>query len=224
MTDKTGGARLLLYCHDPCGADDLRCFSAIADSLTGHPQDRSTLLILGSPIVGSVDLPDGMDFLRLPSVKRLPHGDFATLNLKIEIDDTLAIRESIIRHTAEMFAPDFFLVDRYPFGLCGEVRKTLSMLKPKKTQLVFRGQELASETDSHSQDPVPNHAIPFLRDRYDRIWICAASNRCCPTDAIRRSQIGCPSGAIWQVSPSGLKQGVPRRTSAGQGTGNGFRM
>ena len=35
------------------------------------------------------------------------------------------MRASIIRHTAEIFEPDIFIVDKEPLGLRGEVAETL---------------------------------------------------------------------------------------------------
>lgn len=38
------------------------------------------------------------------------------------------MRQSIIRHTAETFDPDIFIVDKEPMGLRGEVEETLALI------------------------------------------------------------------------------------------------
>jgi predicted glycosyltransferase len=43
------------------------------------------------------------------------------------------MRQSIIRHTAETFQPDIFIVDKEPLGLRGEIEETLSYLKSRGT-------------------------------------------------------------------------------------------
>ena len=47
------------------------------------------------------------------------------------------MRESSIRHTAETFQPDIFIVDKEPMGLKGEVEETLAYLKARGTTLVL---------------------------------------------------------------------------------------
>ena len=47
------------------------------------------------------------------------------------------MRQSIIRHTAETFQPDIFIVDKEPLGLRGEIEETLSYLKTRGTTLVL---------------------------------------------------------------------------------------
>jgi predicted glycosyltransferase len=70
-----------------------------------------------------------VDFVRIPGVIKLRNGEYTSLNLHIDIDETLAMRASIIKHTADIFDPDLFIVDKEPLGLRGEVKETLQMLK-----------------------------------------------------------------------------------------------
>jgi predicted glycosyltransferase len=49
------------------------------------------------------------------------------------LHETLKMRQSIIRHTAETFQPDIFIVDKEPLGLLGEIEETLSYLKSRGT-------------------------------------------------------------------------------------------
>ena len=52
---------------------------------------------------------------------KLRSGEYTSLNLHIDITEMLSMRASIIRHTAEVFKPDLFIVDKEPTGLRGEV-------------------------------------------------------------------------------------------------------
>ena len=47
------------------------------------------------------------------------------------------MRQSIIRHTAEIVQPDIMIVDKEPLGLRGELEDTLSYLKTHGTTLVL---------------------------------------------------------------------------------------
>ena len=71
------------------------------------------------------DFRSRVDFVRIPGIIKLRNGQYTPLKLHIDTDDTLALRESIIEHTAQAFDPDLFIVDKEPLGLRGEVRSTL---------------------------------------------------------------------------------------------------
>ena len=80
------------------------------------------LILSGSPIIGSFDFKSRVDFVRVPGVIKLRNGEYTPLQLHLDIEQTLAMRSSIIRHTADIFDPHLFLVDKEPLGLRGEVR------------------------------------------------------------------------------------------------------
>ena len=132
-----GHRRILIYSHDSFGLGHLRRCRAIAHALVDSRSNLSVLILSGSPIIGSFSFRSRVDFVRIPGVIKLRHGDYTPLSLEIGIEDILRLRASIIRHTAESFAPDVVLVDKEPWGLRGEVRDTLLMLKARGTPLVL---------------------------------------------------------------------------------------
>src|SRR5690349_24281621 len=117
--------RILIYSHDTFGLGHLRRCRAIAHSLVERNKELSVLILTGSPIIGSFDFRARVDFVRIPGVIKLRNGDYTSLSLLIDIEETLAMRASIIRHTADIFDPDLFIVDKEPLGLRGEVKQTL---------------------------------------------------------------------------------------------------
>ena len=171
MSHRTGHARLLVYSHDSFGLGHLRRCRTIAHSLAGHRQDLSVIILSGSPIIGSFDFRSRVDFIRIPDVLKLRNGEYTSLSLDIDIDDLSAMRASIIRHTAEVFAPDMFLVDKEPLGLRGEVRDTLAMLKTRGTSLVLGLRDVMDDPESLAAEWQRKNALPALRDLYDDIWI-----------------------------------------------------
>src|ERR1700674_1083572 len=97
--------RILIYSHDTFGLGHLRRCRAIAHALVEHDKELSVLILSGSPIIGSFDFLARVDFVRVPGVIKLRNGDYAPLNLYIDIEKTLQIRSSIIHHTAAIFDP-----------------------------------------------------------------------------------------------------------------------
>ena len=115
--------RVLIYSHDSFGLGHLRRCRRIAHAMTETRKILSVLIISGSPIIGSFDFKSRVDFVRVPGVVKLRSGEYTPLNLHVDIEDTLRLRASIIRHTAEVFAPDLFIVDKEPLGLGGDMAR-----------------------------------------------------------------------------------------------------
>ncbi|MDA0342224.1 MAG: hypothetical protein O3B74_11580, partial [Proteobacteria bacterium] len=140
-----GHARVLMYSHDTMGLGHLRRCREIAHSLVEDASQVSVLILSGSPIIGSFDFRTRVDFVRVPGVIKLRNGDYTSLNLHLNVEETLELRESIIRHTADTFDPDLFIVDKEPWGLRGEVKKTMEMLKERGTPLILGLRDVMDE-------------------------------------------------------------------------------
>ena len=163
--------RLLIYSHDSFGLGHLRRCRAIAHHLVERYKNLSVLILSGSPIIGSFDFKARVDFVRVPGVIKLRNGDYTPLQLHIDIEQTLAIRSSIIRHTAEVFDPHLFLVDKEPLGLRGEVRDTLLDLKHRGARLVLGLRDVMDDPATLYGEWRRKNAFPALYDLYDEIWV-----------------------------------------------------
>ena len=171
MNQHYSGARVLIYSHDSFGLGHLRRCRAIAHSLVGHYPELSVLILSGSPIVGSFDYCSHVDFVRIPGVIKLSDGEYTSLALDIQLEQTLALRESIIYHTAETFAPDLFLVDKEPGGLKGEVVSTLEMLKARGTPCALGLRDVMDDPAALRAEWQRKRVQPILEQLYDEIWV-----------------------------------------------------
>jgi predicted glycosyltransferase len=163
--------RLLIYSHDSFGLGHLRRCRAIAHHLVETFRPLSVLILSGSPIIGSFDFKSRVDFVRVPGVIKLRNGEYTSLQLHIDIEQTLEMRSSIIRHTAEIFDPHLFLVDKEPLGLRGEVRDTLAMLKERGTRLVLGLRDVMDEPATLLDEWRRKNVFPALHELYDEIWV-----------------------------------------------------
>jgi predicted glycosyltransferase len=167
--DRTG--RLLIYSHDSFGLGHLRRCQTIAHHLVDAFADLTVLILSGSPIIGSFDFKSRVDFVRVPGVIKLRNGEYTPLQLHLGLEQTLAMRSSIIRHTADIFDPHLFLVDKEPLGLRGEVRDTLQMLKERGTRLVLGLRDVIDEPRSLLGEWRRKNVFPALHGLYDEIWV-----------------------------------------------------
>ncbi|ASP32010.1 glycosyltransferase family protein [Labrenzia sp. VG12] len=182
MSSKT--PKILIYSHDSFGLGHLRRCRAIAQSLVGDFDTLSVLILSGSPIIGSFEFRSRVDFVRIPGVIKLRNGEYTPLSLHINIDQTLAIRSSIIEHTAKVFDPDIFIVDKEPLGLRGEVLPTLEALKETDTRLVLGLRDVMDDPQILKEEWDRKNVYPALKDLYDEIWVYGPEDICDPLDGI----------------------------------------
>jgi predicted glycosyltransferase len=180
LSNRRDHKRVLIYSHDSFGLGHLRRCRAIAHALVDADASLSVLILSGSPIIGSFDFRSRVDFVRIPGVIKLRNGEYVSLNLHIDIEETLAMRSSIIRHTADIFDPDMLIVDKEPLGLRGEVRPTLDLLRGRGTPLILGLRDVMDDPSALESEWERKRAIPALREYYDEIWVYGLPQICDP--------------------------------------------
>ncbi|HLT78772.1 MAG TPA: glycosyltransferase [Ferrovibrio sp.] len=184
MVSRSDGTRVLIYSHDTFGLGHLRRCRTLAHALVERHRDMSVLIISGSPIIGSFDFRSRVDFVRIPGVIKLRDGQYTSLNLPMGIEETLKIRAEIIQHTARIFDPDIFIVDKEPLGLRGEVLETMKMLKARGTRLVLGLRDVMDEPSALAPEWERKNVMPALRTLFDQIWVYGLPQFCDPLEGI----------------------------------------
>lgn len=181
-----------------------RC-RAIAHALVEEDKTLSVLILSGSPIIGSFDFRARVDFVRVPGVIKLRNGEYTSLNLHIRIEETLAMRASIIRHTAEIFNPDLFIVDKEPLGLRGEIEPTLDCLRRRGVPIVLGLRDVMDEPGQLGPEWTRKKVVPALKKYYDDIWVYGLPQICEPLAGIEL-----PASVLNRMTYTGyLKRSVP---------------
>ena len=171
MIDRFEDARILMYSHDTFGLGHLRRCRTIAHSLVENYRGLNILIMSGATIAGAFDYRARVDFVKIPSVIKLRDGEYTSLDRHIDLHDTLEMRSSIIRHTAETFQPDIFIVDKEPMGLKGEVESTLAYLKTRGTKLVLGLREIMDAPHLLDAEWKNNGVMEKIDRLYDRVWV-----------------------------------------------------
>lgn len=203
---RDGHFRVLMYSHDTFGLGHLRRVREIAHSLVERNKDVSVLILTGSSIIGSFDFRTRVDFVRIPGVIKLRNGEYTPLKLHMDIEETLAMRASIIRHTAKTFDPDLFIVDKEPLGLHGEVEATLQDLNEAGVPCVLGLRDVMDEPALLEPEWTRKRAIPALSTYYDEIWVYGLPQICDPLEglaipnSVRRKMVY--TGYIMRHEPS----------------------
>ncbi|MDH3220308.1 MAG: hypothetical protein OEO19_12310 [Gammaproteobacteria bacterium] len=187
MKQRLDQSRILIYSHDTFGLGHLRRCRSIAHSLVARYKGLSVLILSGSPIIGSFDFKARVDFVRIPGVIKLKDGEYTSLGLHIDLEQTLQMRESIIYHTAATFKPDLFLVDKEPTGLQGEVTSTLDMLNQQGTINVLGLRDVMDEPSKLKAEWERKQVFPVLENLYHDIWVYGLGNMGSPVEGLELS-------------------------------------
>ena len=170
MIHRFEDARILMYSHDTFGLGHLQRCRTIAHSLVEDFRGLQILIISGATIAGAFDYRARVDFVKIPSVIKLRNGEYTPLERHIDLHETLKMRQSIIRHTAETFQPDIFIVDKEPLGLSGEIEETLSYLKTRGTTLVLGLREVMDAPHLLEAEWQRNDVMRKIGLFYDMVW------------------------------------------------------
>src|SRR5271157_3109489 len=138
--------RLMVYSHDTFGLGNIRRMLAICTHLHASIPDLSVLIITGSPMLQSFRVSQGIDYIKLPCLKRTESGDLGARFLDLEIEEIVRLRRELILSTVVSFQPDVVLVDKKPDGLARELEPSLRYIKcnlpqtriPKHRAVVLR--------------------------------------------------------------------------------------
>lgn len=171
MTSRLNDARILMYSHDTFGLGHLRRCRTIAHALVEDYRGLNVLIISGATIAGAFDYRARVDFVKIPSIIKLRNGEYTSLDRHIDLQDTLKMRRSIIRHTAESFQPDIFIVDKEPMGLRGEIEETLAYLKSQGTRLVIGLRDVMDAPQLLDAEWQRNDVMNKIAKFYDNVWV-----------------------------------------------------
>jgi predicted glycosyltransferase len=126
---QASGTRVLFYSHDTFGLGHIRRTLAICGAVLDTLDDVSILVVTGSSALPSLQIPRGVDYVKLPSVTKVAAGRYDARFLRDEFEFVRRLREGIIFSTVAGFQPTMVFVDNVPLGLKGEMVRTLDHLR-----------------------------------------------------------------------------------------------
>lgn len=165
--------KLLIYSHDAYGLGNIRRMLAICDHLLSTVADLSVLLISGSPILHSFRLPPGLDYIKLPCIRRDEQGRLSAKYLQEEAETTLKLRSELIHSTALSFKPDLVLVDKKPYGLGQELLATLQDLSCRcpRTRWVLLLRDILDAPDRTIEEWRAQDTYGAIQTYYDQVLV-----------------------------------------------------
>lgn len=169
----TRAIKILVYSHDTFGLGNIRRMIAICEYLKSQVPGLSVLVLTGSSMLHSFRLIEGVDYVKLPCIKRDLAGSIGVKYLNLNMESTLRLRQELIRSTVTNFKPDVFIVDKKPGGVGGELEASLKALKSESpgTSVVLLLRDILDDGDATIEQWRRQRAYELIEDYYDRILV-----------------------------------------------------
>ena len=169
--------RLIVYSHDAFGLGNIRRMLAICQHLLETIPEISILVLSGSPAIHNFKIPTGLDYIKLPCLGRDRNGKLAAKYLTSDVTETVTLRSNLIKTAIVNFKPDLVLVDKKPYGLLGELKPALDLLKTHspKTKLVLLLRDILDAPQVTIKEWQKQGYCQAIQHYYDRVLVVGMS-------------------------------------------------
>jgi predicted glycosyltransferase len=173
----TNGCRVSIYSQDSLGLGHLRRNILIGGALLEATRDNPLLLLADSPVAPFFPVPERMDHVKLPSIRKVTAGHWESTRLPIGEREMIRFRRNLLCDALLNFRPDLLLVDHMPAGARGELLPALMALKEiHPDSFIVLGLRDILDTQDVIQRMWENEgAYEALRRYYDRVLIYGSS-------------------------------------------------
>lgn len=173
VSQRAAQPKILLYSHDTFGLGNIRRTLLLAENFKRHYPKSSVLIITGSPVIHAFRLPEGIDYIKLPSLDRVDAEKYQPMYLAdcaVEIEKT---RAAIIEKIALGFSPDLFIVDKRAAGINGELLTALKKIRRKNAdcKIILGLRDILDAPEKTSRVLRENGSFDVIEKFYDEVWI-----------------------------------------------------
>ena len=165
--------RVAMYSQGMVGFGHIRRNASIAQALRASPLPPAIVMIAEAWQAGALPMPEGVDCVTLPALRREPDGAYnPRFLLDVSDQDLIALRSRVIRSAMQVFEPDVLIVDHLPLGVANELTGTLERLRKRgNTRFVLGMREVLYDPETVRRTWSDQANMDAIRDHYDAIWI-----------------------------------------------------
>ena len=163
--------RFLFYSHDGYGLGHTCRNLAIARALTELAPRASVLLATGSDDVTRLGVPDRVEILKLPGLRKLANECYGSRYLDVPPEDVRLLRSRLLLSAIESFRPDVLLVDKHPFGAGGELRDSLAALRKLGGKAVLGLRDILDDPETVRAEWTPHNLPAAIPAHYDSVLV-----------------------------------------------------
>ena len=167
------GTRMAIFSHDTLGLGHLQRCTNIARALTARHPGLSVLLLTGSPAVHRFALPEGVDYVKLPSVRKTASEQYSARSLGVSDEGVLRLRTNLILRSLQDYDPHVLLVDHAATGMKGEMLPALEWLGKQRPDCIkmLGLRDIIDEPESVRASWEERGTYALIREHYRHILV-----------------------------------------------------
>jgi ATP-binding cassette, subfamily B, bacterial len=168
----TEGPRVLFYSHNGVGVGHLQRQLDLAKAYRARHPDAAVLLATGSHAAAMFEFPDGIDFVKLPSLVMTDrYRNWAPRDLPLPLEQVVQLRSELLERAVEGFAPDLLVADFMPAGPYDELLPALDRLERRGGLAVAGFRDVIDAPAFVRELWAETGVYDVLRDRYAAICV-----------------------------------------------------
>ncbi len=166
------GPRVLFYSHNGVGLGHLQRQLDLATAYRDRHPEAAVLLATGSHAAGMFEFPEGIDFVKLPSLAMTDRSrNWRPRDLPLDRDEVVQLRSDLLERTVDGFGPDLLVADFMPAGPYGELLPALDRLDRRGGVAVAGFRDVIDEPDFVRELWDETGVYDTLRERYAAICV-----------------------------------------------------
>jgi predicted glycosyltransferase len=167
----SGRPRFLFYSHDGLGLGHVRRNLCVASALSELIPHASILLATSAEEAELLGVPPAVDLLKLPGLRKVDNGRYASRRLPMDFDDIRRIRTGLLAATVESFRPTVLLVDKHPFGIGDELLPALEAARKAGSRAALGLRDVLDDPSAVRNEWDAQGVFERIPDYYDCVLV-----------------------------------------------------
>jgi len=164
--------RIMLYSPGMIGLGHIRRNLSIARSLTESDMKPIILLIAENREASAFAMPQGVDCVTLPALRKELDGNAFPRYLDIGFQELIKIRSGIIQTAVKEFQPDIFIVDHLARGAFNELDPTLKRLRRNDNTICVLGiRDIIGDPEKVRSEWRKFSTLEWIQKFYDIVFV-----------------------------------------------------
>lgn len=163
--------RFFFYSHDGLGLGHTRRNLTIARAVRDLLPEASILVASSAEGLELFSIPDGVDVLRLPGLRKVTNDRYVSRRLPEDAPEVLFLRSRLLAAAVDTFRPCVLLADKHPGGVQGELLGALDALRAHGGRAVLGLRDVLDDPVETARQWRTSGLTQLVEDRFDRVLV-----------------------------------------------------
>jgi predicted glycosyltransferase len=163
--------RFLFYSHDGMGLGHTRRNLTIAQAVRELVPEASVLLATSAEGLELFSIPNGVDVLGLPGLRKVTNGNYVPRRLPDDSAEVISLRSRLLAAAVDGFRPSVLLTDKHPGGVQGELLGALDALRGYGGRAVLGLRDVLDDPVEAADQWRSDGLTQLIEDRFELVLV-----------------------------------------------------